>query len=557
MLGARKWTTLHIVCLHVCATLAACSGAPEEPEPQNQPSSLDVIFVPAGGTFLGSQSVELSVGRPGAEVHFTVDGSTPTASSPVYSAPILLEASTRIRALAVVPSASAPGAVGTSGASGVPAQPAHGAIEGETYLRVAPDAASFSSHLPIVVIHTFESGRLDEDGTQFVPANLTLLQPTSGITNLVGRAALDTRIGIHVRGETSREFPKKQYAVELWTDATNEDVDEPLLGMPLDSDWILSDPIPLDRTMVRNALAFEMSNRIGRYAPRTRFVEAFLADAGGDVRTANFLGLYTVIEKIKRGVQRVDVVQLSDEHTAEPGITGGFILRIDKGENQLQAGGLQLQYVYPEPEAMALGARRAQVDFIRRYVDEFGQAANAADFKHPMTGRHYSELIDVDAWIDHNIVNALTKNVDALRISAYFHKDRLGLLAAGPIWDFDRSLGTPYDDRARNPEEWKLAGSDGTDYFNEGWWRQLFRDPAFKARYRDRFLRLLDQELSAAKLDEMVDGLTRQIGAAAQRNFARWPESQPRNGSYDAEVQLLKEFLRRRSTWIRAQLATW
>lgn len=555
MPGLWKRRALGVLSLCAGSTLSACSSPSQDTDsPRPQPGSLAVVFTPPGGTFLESESVELSVERAGARVHFTLDGSTPSPNSPVYSGPIFLDSSARVRALALLPT---PPETSSTGGSAAEAPPLRGPIAAETYLRVAADAAEFSSHLPIVVIHTFESGELDAQGTEFVPATLTLFTPTSTTSQLVGRATLDSRIGIHVRGATSRSFPKKQYAVELWSDATDEDTDQPVLDMPSESDWILSDPVSLDRTLIRNALAFELSNQIGRYAPRTRFVEAFLVDGGGDVRSADFLGLYTVIEKIKRGSERVDVAQLTDAHLQEPGVSGGFILRIDKGENQFTAAGRPMQLVYPAPEEMALEVRRPQVDFIRRYVDEFGQAANAPDFRHPTSGRHYSEFIDVDAWIDHNIVNALTKNVDALRISAYFHKDRLGLLAAGPIWDFDRSLGTPYDERARDPEEWKRSGTDGTDYFEDGWWRLLFRDPAFKARYKDRFLRLLDQEFAPANLDRMVDTLVSRVGAAAPRNFARWPASPPTNGSYQAEVTLLKTFLRRRSAWIRTELAQW
>jgi hypothetical protein len=58
------------------------------------------------------------------------------------------------------------------------------------------------------------------------------LEPKSGTSRIVGRAALDARIGIHVRGETSRNFPKKQYALELRADDEDTDSDRPMLGLP-------------------------------------------------------------------------------------------------------------------------------------------------------------------------------------------------------------------------------------------------------------------------------------------------------------------------------------
>ena len=514
--------------------LVACSSRLQS-SPPAQSDSLAVLFSPPAGTFVGSETVTLSVqGR--ADIHYTLDGSSPTVMSPIYRGRVTLDKSTRLRAVAI-------------------GRGLQGPVATEVYLRVDPDTRTFTSHLPIILIHTFESGTLDSFGTEHVAAALQVLQPTSGTSRIVGRAALDARIGIHVRGETSRMFPKKQYAMELRGDEEDTDSDQSLLGLPGNSDWVLSDPVLYDRALIRNALAFELSNRIGRYAPRTRFAEVFMVDDGGDVRAAHFLGFFTLIEKIERAPRRVNVSRLPESAANVPAISGGFILRIDKGVPDFDAAGRRLQFVYPEPEDMGLPARRAQLDFIRAFIDGFGQAASAADFKHPSTGQHYSELIDVDAWIDHNILNALTKNVDGMRFSAYFHKERGGRLIAGPVWDFDRSLGTPYDPRTAEPEEWNPP-FNATNYFNEGWWRLLFRDPDFRSRYRARFKALLNREFSADNLDRIVDGMVSQVGDAADRNFRRWPQTRPRDNSYAAEIATLKDFLRRRVTWIKAQLDT-
>jgi hypothetical protein len=520
----------------VLLVLLACSQSLES-SPPAQADSLTVLFSPSAGTFVGSETVTLSV-QARASIHYTLDGSLPTVMSPIYRGPVTLDKSTRLRAVAIVPDAGRQGPVAT-----------------EIYLRVDPDTQNFTSHLPIILIHTFESGTLDAYGTEHVPAALQVVEPKSGISRIVGRAALDARIGIHVRGETSRAFPKKQYAMELRADDEDTDSDRPMLGLPSHSDWVLSDPVIYDRALIRNALAFALSNRIGRYAPRTRFAEAFMVDDGGDVRAENFLGFFTLIEKIDRDPERVNVSRLPESAESPPAITGGFIVRIDKGAADFYAAGRQLQFVYPDARDMTDPQRGPQLDFIRTFIDGFGQAASAANFTHPSTGQHYSQFIDVDAWIDHNIINALTKNVDGLRISAYFHKERGGRLAAGPVWDFDRSLGTPYDPRAAEPEEWNQTWN-ATDYFNEGWWRLLFRDSDFRSRYRTRFKALLNGEFSADNLDRIVDGMASEVGDAAGRNFRRWTQSPPRDNSHAAEIAMLKEFLRRRVAWIKTELDT-
>ena len=525
--------------------LLACSSSLEASR-LGQANALTVRFSPGAGTFVGSETVTLSV-EAWADIHYTLDGSMPTVTSPIYDGPLTLDTSTRLRAVAVTPGAS-----GSAGGG----RGQQGPVATEVYLRVGPDAEDFTSHLPIILIHTFESGELDAWATEHVPAAILVLEPASGTTRLVGRAALDARVGVHVRGESSRGFPKKQYALELRADDNDSDSDRPLLGMPANADWVLSDPVTYDRALIRNALAFALSNRIGRYAPRTRFAEVFMVDDRGDVRAASFLGFFTLIEKITRDPGRIDVSRLPASAATGPEVTGGFILRIDKGVPDFSAAGRRLQFVYPDADDMWRPERAPQFDFIRAFIEDFGRAASAADFTHPSTGQHYSEFIDVDAWIDHHIINTLAKNVDGLRFSAYFHKDRGGRLAAGPLWDFDRSFGTSQDPRATEPEEWTTTWSDATDYFNEGWWRLLFRDPGFRSRYRQRFEALLNGELSADNIERIADAMAAEVGDAASRNFTRWTETPPRDDSHASEIALLKDFVRRRVAWIRLQLNT-
>lgn len=55
-----------------------------------------------GGTYIGEQTVVLSCATPGATIHFTTDGSAPTAASPVASTPIAITQSSTLRAIATL-----------------------------------------------------------------------------------------------------------------------------------------------------------------------------------------------------------------------------------------------------------------------------------------------------------------------------------------------------------------------------------------------------------------------------------------------------------------------
>jgi outer membrane protein OmpA-like peptidoglycan-associated protein len=76
------------------APVAAASAPSAKPAP---PAS--ATFHPAGGTFTSAQRVALATDSPGAAIHYTTDGSTPTASSQRYTDPIAVEKTTKVRAL--------------------------------------------------------------------------------------------------------------------------------------------------------------------------------------------------------------------------------------------------------------------------------------------------------------------------------------------------------------------------------------------------------------------------------------------------------------------------
>ena len=59
------------------------------------------VFSPAGGFYSEPQDVTISTATDGASIYYTTDGSDPTASSTLYSAPITVSATTTIKAIAI------------------------------------------------------------------------------------------------------------------------------------------------------------------------------------------------------------------------------------------------------------------------------------------------------------------------------------------------------------------------------------------------------------------------------------------------------------------------
>jgi hypothetical protein len=59
------------------------------------------VFTPPGGTYTNTQSVTISGATRGTAIYYTVNGTTPTTASTVYSGPISVTATETIKAIAV------------------------------------------------------------------------------------------------------------------------------------------------------------------------------------------------------------------------------------------------------------------------------------------------------------------------------------------------------------------------------------------------------------------------------------------------------------------------
>jgi len=507
-----------------------------------------LIADPPGAVFDGELEVILEVPtHPEAEIWFTTDGSPPQigASTP-YSGPFSVTESTQIRAISEV----------------------EGFVVGvaPTYLALEPFATPFSSNIPVVVLWSQREAPVVKSDV-YNTFTLTVFEPpVGGRVEWPADASLSVRSGLRVRGSSSSGFEKKPYRLESWdpVDPANVDLDITLLGMPAEADWVFLSPLVFDRALIRNALIYHLSNAIGRYAPRSRFAEVFVAELGEPVGPEDYVGVYVILERIERDADRVAITRLEPSDLALPELSGGYLFKEDRlgpddqGFWAGDAGGqfaFQQPFVFVDPNEVEI--RPEQYGYLSSQLDELGEALAAADFTHPVTGRHYSQIIDVDSWIDHHILNVFAKNPDAFRLSGYFHKDREGLIVAGPLWDFDRTMGCSDDTRAEDPTWWDASNetADCTFVFEHGFWLGLFRDPAFATQYWQRWEDLHASDLSLASVGAVIDSMEAELSEAGPRNHALWVGYPPRGGSFGSEIDLLRDWIADRHTWIGSCLA--
>jgi hypothetical protein len=495
---------------------------------------------PPGCLCTGPITVTMTTPTEGATIYYTINGQeplSPARAQPVgsiYTGPITITRTTTLRVVAL--------------REGWRASP----TRVERYVFVGTDLRDFTSPLPIVIVDTMGKA-------------VTRTQtPAYGYffdTDEQGRAAVTGPIdfagyaGINIRGKSSEGFPKHQYHFETW-DESNKDKDASILGLPAESDWVLQGPYS-DKSLMRNVLAYQWSNDIGRYAPRTRFIELFLNTDDSSISMSDYVGVYVFMEKIKIGPNRVDVAGSGPADAGSP-ITGGYIIKKDKldGDDVTFNTSRGQNLIYADPNGHDL--TQQERNWIVNFFNSFEAALYGSRFTDPALG--YAKFIDVDSFIDHHIVVELTKNIDGFRLSTYMYIDTAGKLHMGPVWDYNLSLGN-----ADYLEGWLATGwyyrqlSD----FDYPYWRRLFQDDNFKRRYAERWFELRGGLFTTGRLLTMIEDYATLIEEPQARNFARWPVL----GLYiwpnwfvaptwRQEIDWMEAWLTDRLQWMDAQIAT-
>lgn len=489
-----------------------------------------VRFSADSRNFTDPFTLKLSSAAPGAVIRYTLNGTVPTNSSPAYTGPLEIATTVEVRARAFH-EGRLPGPVHSEAFIRLSADPAHQAL--------------FTSTMPILVMSTVRTAAITE--SRNTPVQFSLHEPVDGRASLLLPPTFTTRGAAKVRGSSSAGLPKQPYAIEWW-DEFNEDENHGILGLPSDSEWVLYAPNQYDPVMIHNPFAHELSRQLGEYSPRTRFVELYVQKSSGTLLTNQWAGIYVLEEKPAIGGSRLDIDKLQPEDTAVPDVTGGYLLKIDRldpGDVGINFGGGTAAAVDPKEPELKSSQRTNQLAYIRGHLTAFNKSLNATNWRDPQLG--YLPYVDLTNWVDYHIVEVLSGNVDALVLSAYFHKDRNGPIRWGPHWDFDRALGST-DGRDQNPRSWQTG-----PFFTATWWSKLLKDPTAWQLWVDHYQEFRAGGMSRTNMNRIIDRFAAEVAPSQKREEKRW-NIRPRGGSYQAEVNLMKNWLSNRVDFIDRQM---
>lgn len=432
---------------------------------------------------------------------------------------------------------------------------------GLTYRQVPvwfDDPQDTKSNLPLLLIDT--KGQTIPNELK-ITAFLKVIDNGPGQLNgfLDDATDYEGNIGIELRGQSSQMFPKLGYGVELRTPA-GADTNVSLLGMPAESDWVFSAPYS-DKSMMRNAITYQLGRKIGAWQPRFKYCEVYL--------NGSYNGVYMLIEKIKRGADRVDINKLKPDEIAGDNVTGGYIIKVDKIQDLTSneyfysfptvtyhnAINYAFTYVVPKYDEIVT----EQKSYIQNYIVTLQNTLNGSSFKDPVNG--FRKYMDINSFVDFQIINELANNVDGYRYSTFFYKKKDsdgGKLFAGPLWDFDLCYGNvDYDNSCLATDKWLYTRYGTGGNWSMHWWWRLMEDTDYNHAFAARWKSLRAGPFSTDSIMADLDANIQYMGDAVKRNFAKWPilgqyvwPNYFIGNTYQQEVDYLKSWITSRLNWM-------
>lgn len=350
---------------------------------------------------------------------------------------------------------------------------------------------------------------------------------------------------VSLRGNSTAGAPKQPFNLRF-------PEKESVLGMDKGRRWAFLANL-YDKSLMRNYIAYYLGDKMGLpYSSKCRYADVYI--------DGQYKGNYTIVEPVTDGSGRVDIDTSDFEYLFEVDMNrNGCVYYINRPKVGQRFGVIR-------PEAITAEDKT--------FIDSFFDEMEDALLTHDMA--QYSQYIDVESFVNFYIHSEITKSIDVYDFSTkYFLKD--GILYAGPIWDYDLSMGNvshtcaeeKYYIYCNNPGYGSGSGdtADG-EWMDNYWLHELLQDPEFKALVLARFEEVYpllenlyqDNELGQNLIDWLMDN----YGTSFRRNYeeAGWDitvqySSLAKNEQlpYEEEVEWLREWLRRRVENVASFLA--
>lgn len=384
------------------------------------------------------------------------------------------------------------------------------------------------TNIPVISIHTknnqepYDKEHQLESFISIVSNNGTELLTDTGYTRL--------------RGNASMEFPKKPYRIKF-------EHKQRVLGSAANAKkWTLINNYG-DKTLMRNQVAFEISRRLGMpYTPFCAYVDVLL--------NGEYKGCYQLCDQIEVNKNRVNITEMTAKDNSGEALTGGYLIEADAYADQETN-------MFWSNKGTGVTIKSPDEDVITTQQKNY-----ICDFYNKMES-NYRLCLDLNTFMRHFLVGELSGNTDTYW-SVYFYKQRgIDTLYTGPVWDFDIAFDNDYRTYPINNKSDYIYRSGGS---TAGYMRTLadqvvVNDANNRALLKQIWGAAREAGLTEEYLMNYIDEQAQILEQSQRLNFMRWQimnytvHMNPRVwGSYDKEVENVKNFLKNRIAWMDKKL---
>ena len=339
-----------------------------------------------------------------------------------------------------------------------------------------------------------------------------------------------------------------------------------------------------DESHIRNAIAFDLAHNVDLPAPKYAYLSLYINE--------EYKGLYQMTNKIevnKHTLHLVNLDKLNKQANPHPlkeyarfrdssdlqilqrkgallennpeDITGGYLLEIS-GTNWVYCKSVS-GFVSKAGDLIRIRSPKyaspAEVNYIATLYNQMESAIVSDDGYNPKTNKHYSEYIDIESFALVYLMNELLLNQDGGFTSLYLYKDTDSIdsrLYAGPIWDFDRSIGNTIisDLELIMPNELFINAKHGNKNIDknepqsDGIFYYLWKHNDFQEVVKKLYYQTISPSCHKYIESGTIDSLVECLSEDANRD-SRLFETR-RNKDYHSETRKVLDFLQKRLAFL-------
>ena len=317
--------------------------------------------------------------------------------------------------------------------------------------------------------------------------------------------------------------------------------------------WVLINSYR-DKTLMRNPVAWAMSRRGEKeWTPWSQIVDL--------VVNGCYWGTYTLADAVSVDKNRIDITEMMEWDTEGEELTGGYYVEVDNNASREpywfnSNHGNPISVHEPDEDII----QPVQFDYIRDTWNQMEDIVFSADYADPEKG--FRSVLDIETFCRHFLISEFNGNTDML-CQVFLYKERGDdHFYTGPIWDADLALEndqTTYPANERMDWTYKVRDTGNWTQFVG----RVLSDPSCFAYLQTMWAKLRKKgNFEPNDLAADVDSLREEVRASANLNFIRWPylnqwlSLNPEvPGSWEAEVDRVRNFVRDRVTWMDQMLS--